>query len=116
MSSGVFDSAVYESEAGAFYPCRVQPETITAFNPTASGTPDAGVGRLKLSKGRREFGVVPRVITGVWTTAPTGYKTGGTVRIPIFTPSAFADITEEDVITYLGGTLRVSGRIPEKTN
>lgn len=116
MSAGSFVSAKYTLDIGGALPCRIQPETITAFNPDGTGTIIAGVGRIKLSSGRREFGVSPRTVTASWTTPPAGYKAGGSVRIPIFTPTAFAAITLGQVLTYLGGTATVSGKNPEKEN
>jgi len=117
MSSGAFTDVLYELDTvtGAL-PGKVQPETITTFNPTATATVISGVGRIKLSAGRREYGVSPRTVSGVWTTPPAGYKAGGTVRLPIFTKAAFSDIDFNDSLTYLGGTFRVTGKNPEKQN
>lgn len=116
MSAGGFVGATYTLDGGSSLPARIQPETITSFNPDGTGTIIAGVGRIKLSSGRREFGVSPRTVTASWTTAPAGYKAGGSVRIPIFTPTAFAAITLNQVLTYLGGTCKVTGKNPEKEN
>lgn len=116
MSSGVFIGATYENDGGAGLPARVQPETLATFNPDGSAAPIAGIGRIKLSSGRREFGLSPRTVSGVWLTPPANYKVGGTVRVPIMTLAAFAAISLNDTLTYLGGTFRVTGKNPEKEN
>lgn len=116
MSAGTFVIGKYTLNNGTALPCRIQPETITAFNPDGTGTIIPGVGRIKLSSGRREFGLSPRVVTASWTTPPAGYKAGGAVRIPILTPTAFAAISLGQTLTYLGGSATVSGKSPEKEN
>lgn len=112
MSAGVFTTARYETDAGAVAAVRVQPETIFAANPTAGGAVTIP-GKVPLTRGRRTFGIRPRIVYGVWTTAPAGYKAGGSVRISIFTPTAYQAIGVDDVLTYNGGTVRVTGKTGE---
>lgn len=112
MSSGAFTNAKYETDSGEVAAVRVQPETINAFNPTAAGAATIP-GKVPLTRGRRTFGIRPRIVYGVWTTAPDGYKAGGTVRISIMTPTAYQDISIDDALAYAGGTFRVTGKTGE---
>lgn len=112
MSQGVFTNTKYETNSGEIAAVRVQPETINVFNPAATG--DATIpGKVPLTRGRRTFGIRPRIVYGVWTTAPDGYKADGTVRITILTPTAYDDISIDDELTYNTGTFRVTGKTGE---
>lgn len=114
MSSGVFVGASYESDrAGQVYPCRVQPETITGWNPDG-GAVTAGLPRVRVRQGRREFGVYCRRISGIWDSPPSGYEAGGTVIVPIFTKAAFDAISLNQLLVYLGGDFTVIGKSSEQ--
>jgi hypothetical protein len=112
MSAGAFANSFYETDSGEFAAVRVQPETINAFNPAGAG-PATIPGKVPLTRGRRTFGIRPRIVYGVWTTAPTGYKSGATVRVSIMTPTAYQAIAIDDDLTYNGGTFRVTGKTGE---
>lgn len=114
MSAGVFTQATYESDVAANkYPCRVQPETITAWNANG-GVVTAGLPRVRVRGGRREFGVYCRRISGTWTTAPAGYETAGSVVVPVFTKAAYDAISLNASLAYLGGNFVVVGKSPEQ--
>lgn len=116
MSAGAFSTAVYEDDNGDGFAAKVQPESINAFNPNGTAAITQR-GRIKLSSGRREFGLAPRTVSGVWITAPAGYKAGGTVKIPIMTKAAWDAIDLNESLTYLtGGSFRVTGKNNEKEN
>lgn len=114
MSAGAFSSAGYAKNGGVvIYPVRVQPETLTAWNPSA-GNATAGTPRIRVRQSRRSFGIYCRRISGVWTTAPAGYKAGGSVTIPIMTEAAFGAIDLDEELVYLtGGLIRVTGKSSE---
>lgn len=114
MSSGIFQFASYESNVATLvFPCRVQPETIEAWNPDG-GAITNGLPSVKVRGGKREFGIFCRRVTGTWVTAPAGYQAGGSVTVPVFTKAAFEAIVKGAVLGYLGGTFRVVGIIPEQ--
>lgn len=118
MSAGVFQSARYVDDDGEIYAVRVQPETLAASlgggaNADPGGTPTVE-GRLKLRKTRREFGLHARTVTVKFTgAAPTGYKPGGTVTVPILSPAVYAGITTGGTGTYLGSAVEVTSKSPE---
>lgn len=112
MSAGAFTNARYETNGGEVAAVRVQPETVNAFNPTAAGAVTIP-GKVALNRGRKAFGIRPRIIYGVWTTTPTGYKGGATVKINILTPTAYDAISIDDSLAYNGGNIRVTGKTGE---
>ena len=116
MSAGVFAASIYGTDTGQGLPCRIQPETISAFNPASAVTVVPGVGRIRLSNGRRQFGISPRTVSGTWLTPPSGYQAGGSVKIPILTLTTYQAIVLGATLTYLGGTFKVVGKTPEKEN
>lgn len=114
MSAGAFSFGFYETDEGDIVNARYQPETIIpTVNPAASGPATFGI-TASLQGSMRKNGVNARRVLGKWVTAPTGYLTGGTVSLPIFTQNAYDAITKGDVITYLGSTFRVTGKVGEK--
>lgn len=114
MSAGAFTTAGYAKNGGiVIYPVRVQPETLAAWNPTG-GAPTPGTPRIRVRQSRRSFGIYCRRISGVWTTAPAGYKAGGSITIPIMTDTAFGAIDLDEELAYLtGGLIRVTGKSSE---
>lgn len=116
MSSGVFVNVVYDTDSGSGLPARVQPETITSWNPTGVGTAIVGLGRMKLSRGKRERGLSPRRVYGVWVTAPANYQANGRVSLPMFQKASLDALALDATLAYLGGTFRVTGTTNEKQN
>jgi len=114
MSAGVFERSFYETDQGDILRCRIQPETITGWNAEAVG-PATAPGSARMSSSRRKAGVNARTISATWSgAAPTGYKAGGILRIPILTPTAYNAINLGDTLAYLGANIEVLGKIPEK--
>lgn len=114
MSAGRFERSFYESNANDIYPCRVQPETITAFNPAAGGPANQPIS-AQMRGSRRSIGMHARYITLEWDGAPpAGYDDRTLQRVPILTPTAYDAINLNDTVTYLGATATVVGLNPEK--
>jgi hypothetical protein len=127
MSAGPFDlDGKYESDGGQVYRCRPQPETAGMVldgesNSYPTGAVTAGVGSLKLSKGNRELGVVPRRVKVRWTAAPTGQIAdyggiGSTFLVPVFDPLTFSAYSEGDTGTYLGVACVLDKKFNEAVN
>lgn len=119
MSSGVFTLASYGADnTDRVYPIKVQPETLTlsigaATNAAAGGAITEEVS-ARVSGSRRSIGLHARTVRVRFTgTAPTGYETGGTITLPILTPTVYAGIKRGDTGTYLGATVQVVGKSPE---
>lgn len=119
MSAGAFTRSRYLSDAGDVHPIRVQPETITlAYGATTNGATATSLNNpisARVSNGNRQFGLKPRTITVVFETqAPTGYKVGTYIRVPILQPTLWNTIVQGDTVTYLGETATVAGKSPER--
>ena len=118
MSSGVFTSSKYETDAGNIHRIRVQPETLLASVGGANSAPTGGIdtpGTARVGGGNRQFGIKARSITCKWTaTPPTGYAENQYVRIPILTKSVYDAINAGDTGTYLSTGVTVVGKNPER--
>lgn len=114
MSAGAFLRGRYERKNGDIHPIRVQPETVTAWNPLPAGAITAG-SLIRVTGSRRKYGIKARQIAFAWKsgTAPAGYDPDGTIRLPIFTEAAFDLIDLYSEQPYLGGTLIAIGAYPE---
>lgn len=114
MSAGRFSRSFYESDANDIFPCRVQPETITAFNPAATGPANQPVS-AKMRGGRRAIGMNARYVSLEWAAAPpAGYDDRSSIRVPILTPTAYNVLSLNDTVTYLGANATVIGLNPER--
>jgi len=114
MSAGRFERSFYESNAGDIYPCRVQPETITAFNPAAAGPATQPIS-AQMRGARRSIGMHARYVSLEWEGAPPAdYDDRTPLRVPILTPTAYDALNLNDVVTYLGANAIVIGLNPEK--
>jgi hypothetical protein len=123
MSSGPFVDSRYENLAGnVVYPCRLQQETLdldiggsTNDAPVAAVT--TGVARIKLRKGKREFGPTIRTVTVEMTAAGTGLnayaEVGDRFILPILSNTFFNGISVGDTGTYLGAACEVKAKFPE---
>ena len=110
MSEGAFSAGFYELDNGEIVNARYQPETvIPTVNPAITGPATWGIS-ANLAGSFRRNGVNARRIYGKWTTAPSGYLTGGRVTLPVFSPTAFDAVNKGDTVAYLGGTFRVTGK------
>lgn len=123
MSAGKFEIAKYEQATGGnIWPCRAQPETkgltlnsVTNDYPTASVT--AGLPRLRLRKGKRQFGISVRTVTVRLTADGTGsvadYKQDTIHVVPVFKQSVHDGISIGQTGTYLGIACVVVGKFPQ---
>ena len=109
MSAGPFLFSFYETDDLEVLNARVQPETVNAFNPAPAGPATWGIS-ANMTGGTHQNGVNARVVYGKWVTAPAGYLAGGRVVLPILTNSGYSAISKGDILTYLGGTFRVTGK------
>lgn len=104
------------------FPCRLQPETeglslnsVTNDPPAAAAT--AGAPRIRLRKGKREFGPTIRTVTIEMTADGTGetayLQTGDRFTLPILTNAVFNGITVDQTGTYQGIACKVVSKFPE---
>jgi hypothetical protein len=117
MSAGPFQLSRYERDNADIHPIRVQPETIIGgTNPAPGGAPTSDIS-ARVSGGRRTLGLTARKVRFVFTAgAPTGYRPGSVLTLPVLTPAAYAALTRGSTFTYLGGTATVVGKSPEYVN
>jgi len=114
MSAGRFTFGVYLSDGAVAYPFQFQAETITTWNPAATGTPAANTPSAVVSRGRRSRGVNARVARFRWTgSVPDGYEPSGIIRLPIFTKTAWDALQKATDYAYLGSNLNLVGKTPE---
>lgn len=94
---------------------KARTNTVTSWNPSATGTVTLGIS-ANFSGGYRQNGVNARHITATWhnNTAPAGYDPRGRLVIPIFTNTAFDAINKGDQLAYAGGTIAVSSKRSEQ--
>lgn len=122
MSSGKFSSSRYQSDGGAIYSAKVQPETLAAtLGGTANAAPAGAVTAepsAKMTGGKREIGVIARSVSIRWNdgTAPDGYDQNTLVRIPVMTPAVYQGIAKGAAVSYLGSAGTVAGKSPESIN
>lgn len=109
MSSGPFISSFYEDNNGGIRPIRIQPETVTTFNPAATGPATADFARV--SGGNSAYGLKARAVNLVRAVGPVtdGYQARATARIPILTPTAFGALSTGQSVDYNGETWTVAG-------
>lgn len=120
MSTGRFTNSVYQDDNSTLRPIRVQPETLAATiggtaNAAPAGTPATGVPRVKLSAGRREFGVYARRVSCTWDEggAPDGYDERTPFSIIVLNPSVFNAAPLGGAVSYLGGSATIVGKSSE---
>jgi len=122
MSAGIFETAVYTSNDGLNFPCRVQPETlamsIDGSNNDNSATADEGLPSANMRGGRTENGVTARKIRlklADGATPPAGYS-GQPIYVPVLTPGNWSAAVKGAAVTYLGVAWTVASRVPEFLN
>ena len=124
MSAGDFSRAVYQTNGGAFYRIRVQPETLgleinSVTNASSGGVIAPDTPSARVGSGRQSFGVNARLVRIRFTgTIPDGYSGGkDSITLPVLTPAAFTAYGPGTTGTYtLNGTaydVEVVGRTPE---
>jgi len=120
MSAGAFSISRYERDNGDIHPIRIQPETASLEIAAGSNTPPASTTfdsdiSANTSRGNRGVGLKPRTVTFRFTGgAPTGYLANGTITLPVLTPTFWATIVKGQTGNYLGGTIVVSYKSPER--
>lgn len=119
MSAGAFlSNGRYEADSGTIYRIRVQPETaqanIGSVNAVPAGAVD-GVGSVRVGGGNRQIGIKARSVSVRFTeTVPEGYSEDRLLRIPILTRAVYDAISPGATGTYLGVTVVVVGKNPER--
>lgn len=119
MSAGAFTTSRYIANNGDTHPIRLQPETLSlTFGATANDPPPPPVDTNLYARsggGNRRYGLKARSVTlSFKVTAPTGYKVGSYIRVPILQPGLWNSINIDDTCTYLGATATVIGVNPER--
>lgn len=104
MSAGRFIIANYEREDGTNGPIRIQPETVTSWNPQATGS---RVGYFVQARGsKRRYGVSARSVTLTRAVGSGGDYNSATVsvRVPVLTKTAWNALSAGQVVDYVGLT------------
>ena len=119
MSAGAFIRSFYQTNGLAIARIRVQPETELAsiggtVNDAPAGPPTIATA-VKVSKGRREYGISPRKVGFVFDDGqePEGYKPGQIYYLPVLTRALYDSFAIGAAITYLGGTGDVVSKLEE---
>lgn len=100
--AGKFIIAAYEREDGSVGPIRVQPETVTAWNPQAAGSRSGSFVRARGSK--RSYGTVARSVSlGRAVGDGTDYSSAVvSARVPVLTKDAWAGLAAGQILAYAG--------------
>lgn len=119
MSQGNFELAKYQSNDGKIWPCYAQPETKElSLGGTANAYPSGGYSEgvpIRLRAGRRARGQKVRTVTIQWTgAAPTGYKAGANLVVPVFQQSVWDGYAIGSTGTYLGAACKAVGFYPDR--
>lgn len=119
MSAGKFIRSFYETNGGAIARIRVQPETELAtiggqVNDAPAGPPTVST-TVKVSKGRREYGISPRKVGFVFDPGqePDDYDLGTILYIPVMTRARYDAQAVGGSMTYLNGTGIVVSKLEE---
>jgi len=119
MSAGAYIRSFYETNGGGIARIRLQPETELAniggtVNDAPAGPPTIATS-VKVSKGRREYGISPRKVGFVFDDgeAPEGYKEGQLYYIPVLTRAVYDSFAVGDTITYLDGVGDIVSKLEE---
>jgi len=121
MSAGKFEDSFYTDDYDHVRPIRIQEETRALTiggqaNSAPTGPADAGTGYVRVSGGKRTYGVTPRKVAIRFTgTPPTGYSASQTYRIPVLIPGHWKAYTDPKLQTgtYLGVACQVVGKSAE---
>lgn len=123
MSAGNFIFSRYQATSLPGDPvmiARIQPETQDLVLGGANNEPGGATVtlplRVNISGGNNALGVKPRTVTLRWITdVPANYAPNGVLRVPILS-QALWDAVDPGITTgtYLGGTVRVVGKAPER--
>ena len=110
MSSGRFITVTYTRGNGDTHPIRVQPETVTAWNPASSAEPESDI-PFRVSGGNRSQGPRARLVRLTFgDSPPAGYAEFSSITLPVFSPVAFGALTRGQVVQYLGTSATIQGK------
>lgn len=114
MSAGRFQRFFYETNAGDIASIKLQPETVTGANPSATGPANLPVS-ARVSGGNRAYGVKARSISlNSGEAPPAGYAANEILRVPILTEAAWDGFVTGSTFTYLGVAMTIVGKNPER--
>lgn len=120
MSAGRFEIRIYEGDSGEYHYIKQQPETATLNigvdnTNTVLSAEATSVFWAKESRGAREYGLRPRKLRMQWlpNQAPEGYKEEENFEITIYSTACYNTALLRQSATYLGGTCKVIGKVPE---
>lgn len=114
MSAGRFQRFFYELNSGDIASIRLQPETVSGSNPSATGPANLPVS-ARVSNGNRMFGIKPRTISlDSGDAPPSGYKPNSILRVPILQETVWDAIVPGNTFTYLGVSMTIVGKNPER--
>ena len=123
MSAGAFQTRFYTANAETIHVIRVQPETASltiggASNTGSDGPATPGSSRVRVSGGRRGFGLRARKLYIRFSDEedmPEGYKFGSIIAVPILQEPLYENslVPAGQTGTYLGFPIEVVGGSPE---
>lgn len=119
MSSGNFVTRIYESDLGSKHYIRAQEESaVFSMDGTPNTIPAGPVTSpfwAKTSKGRYEYGMAPRKITGQWNPgqAPADYDDCSYFTVVVYSKSVYDAAQIEAPCTYLGGVGKIKRKNKE---
>jgi len=123
MSAGPMLFTRYQADDGKIFPVRINEETSSAVlagqtNTPPEGQPGSGLPSARVGAGRRSFGVNCRGVRVVFDeTIPDNYKEGVPIFIPVLRKAVYDAIPSRNGSgTYLGNSVRIVGKVPEKIN
>lgn len=100
--AGKFTIAGYERADGTTGPIRVQPETITSWNPEAAGSKTGLYVKARGSK--RSYGTIARSVTLTREVGSGAAYNAATVSVtvPVFTKAAWDALSAGQTLAYQG--------------
>jgi len=125
MSAGAFVVTKYAASYGSgnqIHPIRVQPETLTAtIGGEENSAPTGAITnpiQCRVSGGKRQIGLLARYINIEFpaTGQPSGYRAGGSTRIPALTTAFYNLAVKGATVTYLGASCKVTSRSRERVD
>lgn len=113
MSSGSFVKTFYEDNKLNIRRCRVQPETITTWNPAPTGPATAD--RVRVSGGKRKIARKARYISLVRNIGAVvdGIQPVQRLTVPILTTTGFDALVEGSTVTYNGNDYEIVNKLEE---
>lgn len=112
--AGRFTRASYETNGGVVHPIRVQPETITAENPSGPAVTTSD-NYARVSGSKRAYGVKARFITLARKIGSDADYSGATVyiRIPVFLATAWIAFDVNGIVALNGFDWTIASKTDE---